>query len=246
MNILLLDIETSPNTAYVWSIWQENIPLARLIDSSKVLCWTAKWYGNDEVQFDSIFKSKEKTMLKRVHKLLDSADAVVTYNGNKFDLPVLNKEFFLNRFTPPAPYKSVDLYKTVRSKFRFVSNKLDYISQQLKLGKKVETDFSLWVKCMEKDPEAWALMEKYNTNDVLLLEKLYDEIKPWITTHPNHSVYSGTLVCPRCGGDHIHRNRSKAVLVTGKYYRHQCQSCGHWFRDNKKIPEETTERYISL
>lgn len=246
MKILLLDLETSPNKAYVWGIWQENIPLARMIESSKVLCWTAKWLGEDDVIFDSIYKSSEKSMLKRIHKLLDAADCVITYNGNRFDIPVLNKEFFLKGMAPPAPYKSIDLYKTVKSKFKFVSNKLDYVCQQLKLGKKVETDFSLWIRCMEKDPEAWALMEEYNTNDVLLLEALYQKILPW-TKGQNHSVHTGTLVCPACGGSHIHRNRSKAVLVTGKYWRHQCQGCGHWFRDNKRIEEEgPKERYISL
>jgi DNA polymerase elongation subunit (family B) len=245
MRILLLDIETSPNTAYVWSIWQENIPLARLIDSSKVLCWTAKWFGEEHVMFDSIHKSREKAMLKRVHKLMNDADAVVTYNGNKFDLPVLNKEFFLNRMGPPAPYKSIDLYRTTKSKFKFVSNKLDYISQQLGLGSKIETDFSLWVKCMEKDDEAWAKMEEYNTNDVILLERLYEEILPWITTHPNHSVYTGTLVCPRCGGNHYQR-RGFAISAAGKYHRLHCQDCGHWFREGKMIKQELTEKFMSL
>jgi DNA polymerase elongation subunit (family B) len=245
MKILLLDIETSPNTAYVWGIWQENIPIARLIDSSQVLCWTAKWLGEKEVFFDSIHKSKTKTMLKRIHKLLDSADAVVTYNGNKFDLPVLNKEFFLHRFGPPAPYKSVDLYRTVKSKFRFVSNKMDYVCQQLGIGRKIETNFELWVRCMNKDDDAWAEMENYNTNDVRMLEELYNEILPWIGTHPNHSVYSGTLVCPRCGGNRNIR-RGTATLIGRKYQRFQCTSCGHWHRDNQAIKEESKERYISL
>jgi hypothetical protein len=245
MKLLLLDIETSPNTAYVWGIWQENIPLARLIESSKVLCWTAKWYGEDEIYFQSTYKTKEKTMLKRIHKLLDAADAVITYNGNKFDLLVLNKEFFLNGLSPPAPYKSVDLYKTVKSKFRFVSNKMDYVCQQLGIGKKVETDFSLWVRCMQGDPTAWKHMEEYNINDVLMLEGLYDKIKPWIKGHPNHSVHTSSLVCPRCGGDHI-QSRGFTTLQAHKYRRLQCTSCGHWFRSNKAEKQETTEKYVDL
>lgn len=245
MKILLLDIETSPNTAYVWGIWQENIPLARLIDSSQVLCWTAKWFGEDKIMYDSIFKSREKNMLKKIHKLMDEADAVVTYNGNKFDLPVLNKEFFLKRMGPPAPYKSVDLYKTTKAKFRFVSNKLDYICKQLGLGSKVETDFSLWVRCMEKDPEAWAKMEEYNVNDVLLLEELYKEILPWITTHPNHSVHSGTLVCPHCGGNH-YQSRGTYISSAGAYNRYQCQDCSKWFRDSKMIKRENTDKFMPL
>ena len=243
MKILLLDIETSPNTAYVWGIFQENIPLARLKESSGVLCWSAKWYGRNEVMFESIHKTSRKTMLKKVHKLLDEADAVVTFNGNKFDLPVLNKEFLLHGLPPPAPYKSIDLYKTVRSKFRFVSNKLDYLVQQLKIGQKIETNFELWVKCMNKDSDAWAKMEEYNTNDVIILEDLYIALLPWIKGHANRSTHSGDLVCPHCGGTHFQR-RGFALTVAGKYPRFQCQGCGTWFRGQKS--EASTEKFIPL
>lgn len=243
MKILILDTETSPNTAYVWGVWQENIPLARLIDSSKILCWSAKWLGDNKVMFDSIHKSSPKKMLTGIHKLLDEADAVVTFNGDKFDIPVLNKEFLLQGMPPPAPYKSIDIYKTVRRKFRFVSNKLDYISQQLGIGKKHETDFSLWVRCMNKDSEAWAIMKEYNINDVTLLEETYYKVLPWISGHINHSVVSGTLVCPSCGSIHYQR-RGYAISKAGKYARFQCTDCGSWFKGNKNEAEK--EKFLDL
>lgn len=242
MKILLLDIETSPNTAYVWGIWQENITLDQIIDTSKVLCWSAKWYGEDELIFDSIHKSSHKAMIKRIHKLLCEADAVITYNGAKFDLPILNKEFLLAGLPPPSPYKSIDLYKTTKSKFKFVSNKLDFINKQLGIGAKHKVDFMTWVKCMQKDSEAWTKMEAYNKNDVVELEKLYNVLLPWIKTHPNHSVHSGDLVCPRCGGYH-YQKRGTALTTTGKYTRYQCKDCGHWFRENKTLAP--TEKFIS-
>lgn len=242
MKILLVDLETSPNTAYVWRIYKENIPISMIIDTSKVLCWTAKWLGEEEIIFDSIYKSKPKTLLKRIHKLMDEADAVVTYNGNRFDIPVLNKEFLLNGFTPPAPYKSVDLYKVVKNKFKFVSNKLDFVCQQLKLGKKIETDFSLWVKCMQKDPAAWEKMEAYNKNDVLILEKLFTKLVPW-TKLPNRSVHTGNLVCPKCGSESYQR-RGYILNIAGKYARYQCGECGGWFRGN--VSEAAKEKFIGV
>jgi ribosomal protein L32 len=244
MKILLMDLETGPNTAYVWGIWNENIPLTRLKETSKLLCWTAKWLGEDEIYFDSIHKSKPKAMLRRIHKLLDAADVVVTYNGNRFDIPVLNREFLLNGLPPPSPTKSIDLYKITKSKFRFVSNKLTHVCKQLGLGEKIETDFQLWVRCMDKDADAWAEMEEYNINDVILLERLYERLLPW-SKGQNHSVHTGTLVCPACGGSHI-QHRGRAVLQTGIYPRLQCQDCGHWFRSNKSIKQENTEKYITL
>jgi len=184
MKILLLDIETSPNTAYVWGLFNENIPLARLIDSSEVLCWSAKWYGDTEIMFSSVLQSSRKKLLKGIHSLLSDADAVVTYNGNRFDLPVLNKEFFMEGMSPPAPYKRIDLYQTVKQQFRFTSNKLDHVADQLGFGKKKDTTFQLWVDCMNQDEAAWKSMEEYNRHDVVLLEQLYTKVLPWISNHP--------------------------------------------------------------
>ncbi len=44
---------------------------------------------------------------------------------------------------------------------------------------------------MNKDPAAWKVMEKYNKQDVLLLEKVYDRLLPWIKSHPNHHLFNG-------------------------------------------------------
>lgn len=227
MNILLLDIETSPNTAYVWGIWNENIPIARLIDHSHLLCWSAKWLGEDtEVIFN-----RSDTMLVELHHLLDKADIVVTYNGNRFDIPVVNKEFLLNRMNPPSPYKSVDLYKVVKNKFRFTSNKLDYVSSQLGIGNKHDTTFELWVKCMEGDKVAWEYMEKYNKQDVLLLEKLYYRLLPW-SKFP--LIYSSVdeLTCPHCNNKNVQK-RGKSLTKSMTYQRYQCMNCGTWFRKVK-------------
>lgn len=246
MKILLLDIETSPNTAYVWGLFKENIPLARLIDSSETLCWSAKWHGEKEVMFDSILESSPKKMIKRIHKLLNEADVVVHYYGSRFDLPVLNREFLIYGFSPPAPYKSLDLLTTVRRKFKFVSNKLDYVSERLGLGKKHETNFQLWVDCMRKDPDAWKIMKQYNIQDVLLLEKLYERLKPWISNHPNIGLYqSNSLVCPTCGGTHHHK-RGYAHSQSRVYQRHVCKSCGTWFRSGTNLGPKPADKYTAI
>lgn len=235
MRILLLDIETSPNIAHVWGIWQQNIGINQLIESSSVLCWAAKWYGEDEIMFDSVFDSRERTMLKRVHKLLDQADAVLHYNGTKFDIPTLNKEFLKYGLNPPAPFKQIDLLRTARSAFRFPSNKLDYVARQLKLGAKTQhKGHELWIGCMENDSASWEIMREYNINDVVLLEKVYNKLKPWVKGHANLSVHSGEEVCPKCGSNH-YQKRGLAVTHAGKYQRFQCRDCGAWFRDNKNL-----------
>lgn len=233
MKILLLDIETSPNLAYVWGIWEQNIRLDQMVTSSTTMCWAAKWHGEKQVMFDSIHKSSEKKMLKGVHKLLDEADAVVHYNGKKFDIPTLNKEFLLNGLSPPAPYKQIDMLQVARGAFRFQSNKLDYVAQQLGLGQKTAHEgFQLWVDCMAKDAGAWKRMEKYNKNDVVLLEKVYNTMLPWIKNHPNKNLYDGTEACHRCGSKALQR-RGVARTIGVTYQRYQCNSCGGWQKGDK-------------
>ena len=235
MKILLLDIETSPNTAHVWGLWQQNVSINQLMESSYVLCYAAKWLGEEDIYFDSVHQSKPKTMLKGIHALLDSADAVIHYNGTKFDIPTLNKEFLLTKLLPPSPYKQIDLLRVVRSNFRFPSNKLDYVSQRLGLGSKhAHEGHDLWVKCMNGDKDAWKRMEEYNIQDVVLLESLYDNLLPWIKNAPNRNLYQDITGCPTCGSTRLHK-RGTAVSTTGSYQRYQCRDCGSWSQGTKSI-----------
>jgi DNA polymerase elongation subunit (family B) len=240
MKILHLDIESSPNTAHVWGLWQQNVSINQLMESSYVLCYAAKWQDEEDIYFDSVHQSKPKAMLKGIHGLLDSADAVVHYNGTKFDIPTLNKEFILHGFNPPSPYKQIDLLRVVRSNFRFPSNKLDYVAQRLNLGKKHEHEgHELWVKCMNGDKDAWKRMEDYNIQDVVLLEQLYHKLLPWIKNHPNQNLFSDSVGCPTCGSHHLQK-RGTAISTTGTYQRYQCKSCGSWSQGTK-VTKKTVE-----
>lgn len=183
-------------------------------------------------------KSKKKKMLTGIHKLIDQADVIITYNGARFDLPILNKEFLLHEMPPPAPYKQVDLLKVARNRFRFVSNKLDFVSQALGVGKKTaHAGFQLWVDCMNKVPAAWKKMEEYNKQDVVLLEKVYRKMLPWIPNHPNMSLYDSKICCTRCGESDQKKIQSRGVARTLNvtYKRYQCQTCGGWMHGDKAV-----------
>ncbi len=235
MRILLLDIETAPNTVHVWGLWDQNINLSHVMESSYVLCWSAKWLGERELMFSSMHKDTAKQMLTKIHTLLNQADAVVHFNGEKFDIPTLNKEFILHKMPPPAPYKQIDLLKLVKSKFKFLSNKLDFIAKSLGVGEKTKyISHTLWVRCMEGDEDAWEQMEHYNKNDVTIMEKVYQRLLPWMKSHANFSLHqTAGLVCPNCGKAKYQR-RGYAFTQLGKYQRYQCKSCATWFRGVKK------------
>lgn len=244
--ILLLDIETAPNKVYSWGLWDQNIATDQVMETSYVLCWSAKWFGKSGVMFDSVKRSGLKRMLGRMHKLLDEADIVVHYNGLKFDIPTLNKEFIQLGFAPPAPYKQIDCMKEVKRIFRFQSNKLAFVSRALDIGAKSKHEgFLLWTKCMEGDAGAWRRMERYNRQDVALLERLYRKLRPWIDKHPNVGVFEDVMACPKCGSEKK-QQRGYAVTQMLKYPRYQCQGCAAWFRGNKSVSLRRQERAANI
>lgn len=233
--VLILDIETAPHTAYVWGLWDQNVGLNQLIETGRVMSVAAKWHGEKfTFQWDEN-KDERQEMLNNVHQLLDEADAVVHYNGTKFDIPMLNKEFVYLDMTPPSGIKEIDLLKTVRSRFRFPSNKLDYVVQHLDIGSKTEHEgFKLWVKCMEGDAKAWAKMRKYNVQDVILTEKLYDKLLPWIKGSLNYGLFDEEGCCTKCGSFSLTK-RGFATTATGRYQRWQCDDCGGWSQEKRSV-----------
>lgn len=242
--ILLLDIETAPNKAYFWGgTWKVNINPDWIEANGHVLCWTAKWLGEDEAVFHRLKDGKHKSLLGPMHKLLHEAHAVVHYNGQSFDIPTLNKEFLTHGFTPPSPYKQIDLLLTMREGFRFPSNKLDYICKTLDLGEKMRHEGAqLWMDCMDDKTEAWAKMEAYNRRDVDLLEKLYRKLLPWIKRHPNRAALSGMEVCVYCASPNIKQDKTyTANQLT--YKRFTCGDCGGWFRGTKSVNPRNEKRF---
>ncbi len=248
--ILLLDIETAPNVAHVWGLWQQNVGINQIQASSYVMCWAAKWYGDPKLKFERVSYEqgnpvRQREMLEPIHALLDEADIVVHYNGRKFDIPTLNKAFLLHGLTPPAPYKQVDLLQTARRQFRFPSNKLEYIARALGIGGKVHhAGHGLWVACMADDDTAWRTMARYNKQDVRLLEKLYEKLLPWVPNHPNVAIWGDGLLCTSCGSVKLQK-RGLAVTAQQTYQRFHCQTCGTWMRGTSPERKPTTVRSLA-
>jgi predicted RNA-binding Zn-ribbon protein involved in translation (DUF1610 family) len=234
MKLLALDIETRPALAYTWSIWNVNIGVDQIVDPGGMISFAAKWIGEDDVEFRSDFHDGHKKMVKRLWKLLDEADVVIHFNGRRFDVPHIQREFIEAGLLPASPFKQIDLFETVKRQFRFLSNKLAHVSVQLGLEGKVEHEgFLLWVKCMEKDEDAWERMKKYNIQDTLLLEDAYTILRPWIKSHPSIAIEEGMSVCPKCGSGKL-QARGWAHTRQSKYRRYQCKECGSWVRDTHR------------
>lgn len=201
------------------------------------MCWAAKWLGEKKVHFDSMQESKSIHMVKGIHKLLDECDVAIHYNGQRFDIPRLNAEFIYYELDPPSQYRQLDLLKTTRQQFGFVSNKLDYVAQHLDIGAKVKhLGMDLWRDCMNGCPKAWKTMKKYNIQDVHLLEDYYHRLLPWIKNHPNWGVYldADRPTCKNCGSENIKKNGTERTN-TYTYQRYRCLDCGSPLRGRRSI-----------
>lgn len=239
MKILHLDIERSPLLATVWDLWGINVGIDQLLGESEILCVAYGWEDEEEVHFVSQWHNGRKTMLKKIWKVLNEADVVVTYNGDRFDLKVLQMEFAQFGLGLPAPYKSVDLLKTIKKRFKLPSNKLDYVLRYFRLGAKMKTPgHQLWLDVMNKKKDAQVIMEQYNIRDVTELKKLFQFLLGWgIVGMPNMAAFNREEVCPECGGDH-YQKRGFYLANMLRYQRFHCQICGHWFRSNKSVDED--------
>jgi predicted RNA-binding Zn-ribbon protein involved in translation (DUF1610 family) len=240
MKILHIDIEAAPAKAYVWGLKTRYVPLNQISEDGYILCFSYRWEGSDEIGTFTLWDHGYKNMIQGAWDLLDEADAIITYNGNGYDLPMLNTEFLVSRLGPPTPYHSIDLFRTVSSKFRVLSKSMKHMLHLLSLDNKLEhKGMELWTGCMAGVKEDQKVMEEYNVQDVIVMEDLYKELLPWIDSHPNRGLWmeSGEdHVCPNCGGKHLRFKGYKRTRVLS-YKQYHCQDCGFYPRE--RFAQET-------
>lgn len=233
--VLLFDIETAPNVSFTWTHYETNV--LAYVQQWYMLAFCAKWLDSGETISRCLPDYKnyqpgapdDREMIKELWELFNEADVLIGHNGDQFDIKKTNARFIVHGLNPPAPYKTIDTKKVARKYFRFNSNKLDDLGNTLGVGRKVKhTGFDLWQDCMNGDLEAWEVMRMYNRQDVLLLERVYHKLKPFMTNHPNMSVLSDLENgCPVCASTEIIK-RGFALTPIGRKQRYQCTKCGAW------------------
>jgi len=233
--VLLFDLETSPNIAYVWGKYEQNV-IGDFLKERMIISVAWKWLNEKTVHASSIpdyygYKpnpTKNKKLIEKIHSLFMSADILVGQNGDNFDIKRANAAFIEHGLMPPHPHKTIDTLKVARAKFDFNSNKLDDLGAKLGLGRKLKTGgFDLWKGCLDGDKASWAKMVEYNKQDVVLLEKIYLKFRPWIKNHPNMNVFDASNGCSSCKSTKL-RRRGFSMTKKGRRQQYQCLSCGAW------------------
>ena len=254
--ILLLDLETVPHVGTFWQLKVDGyLSPQNILREAYILCAAWKWLGKKKIH---AAKSRVRTdladnaafpdmpVLKALHQAFSQADAIVAQNGDDFDIPWVWSRVLLAGLGPLPPVIQIDTLKILRKHFNFPSNKLDYVAQRLGCGKKLKTDFDLWLNVMKGDPAAYAKMIRYNKHDVRLLEKVYRKLAPFTPARLNAALFSDdeerTCPSPTCGKRTLVR-RGTAYTTTRPWRRYQCSTCGHWCKKpmrsklaGKKIP----------
>lgn len=238
--VLVLDVETSPIVAYVWSRKNINVALNQIKDDWAVIAWAAKWLDDSpsEVMYKDQRNAKnvkaDKKLLQPLWKLLNQADIVLTQNGTSFDGPRLNARFILHGMKPPSPYRHLDTYRIARRVAQFTSNRLEYLTTHLckKYKKLTHAKFpgmQLWKECLAGNKKAWDEMKTYNIHDVLATEELYHILKAWApeSMPKPYLIAESTQQCGVCGSANMVSN---GLRSTNKktYRRLNCLSCGAW------------------
>lgn len=242
--VLLYDLETGPNLAYVWGKYQQDV--IRFQSEWQLLSFAYKWLGEKSVKAEAQDTQTEEELVAKLHSLLDEADIVIAHNGDQFDQRMANAKFIEFEMDPPSPYRSVDTKKVARRYFRFTSNKLDDLGDKLGLGRKAQTGgFDTWLGCMEGNQTAWNKMKRYNKQDVALLEKIYLRLRPWTENHPNVAVIANEPDgCPKCGSDELQK-RGTRQTNTQTYQRYQCQGCGGWCRSRHADKTKNKPNFVN-
>lgn len=232
--ILIYDLETSLQPVAVFQLANNDwINPDNLLGERYIICASWKWLGEKQVHSIAVDAGSvnDKAICKMLHKMFTEADAVVTHNGEKFDNKYLKTRMLFHGLPPLAPITSIDTYKTAKAKFNFNSNRLDYIGGFLGVGRKIHTTPGLWLRVMNGEAKAIREMVAYNKQDVLLLEKVFVKLRPYMDNYINRQLFGG-VGCPRCGSHKV-QSRGTHKAISRVYSRYHCQACGGWFRTAK-------------
>lgn len=250
--LVFWDIETIQNLVAVFSLGKNDwIDPSAIVQEGYIVSASWKFEGEDKLHSVSVLDNSElytedphndKHVVETLHKVLVESDVLVHHNGDDFDLRWLNTRILYHGLTPLPPMTTVDTYKVAKSKFRFNSNKLDYLARYLKVGKKKSTTPGLWMRVLRGDKKAIREMVVYNKHDIVILEAVYKKLLPFIPNAVNRQLYGG-IGCPRCSSKKV-QSRGTQVAVTRTYQRFQCTSCGGWFRQVKADKGSTTEHRV--
>ncbi len=178
----------------------------------------------------------EKKLLQAISEVLLDSDCWLTHFGTWYDIPFVNSRLIYHNLPIlPPTHPHVDTWKISKKHLKLRNNRLITISEFL--GTEDEKDAirpEAWIRALGGNKEAMGVIVEHNRRDVLVLEEVYNRIKPLLGDHPSVAIMDGREGCKNCGENRLQK-RGFHVTASRKYQRYQCQSCGAWSRDTKAM-----------
>lgn len=192
------------------------------------------------VKSDNI--ADDKGVVDAFYHVLKESDIIIGHNMKAFDLKKFNSKIVEYGYPPLLfkPNQIIDTLQLCRKYFKFSSNRLSYVAHKLGLDAKDESPD--WNKILEGDENELRYMRKYNKQDVIVNEQIYDKIKGWHETHFNLNVINPikdvvgdeVLACQTCQSVNVIKYGFH-YTASGKKQRMQCRDCGRQFITGKFI-----------
>lgn len=236
--ILIWDLESSLLEGYFFRIWQENIPMRRIKKQAHLL--SASFAYNDEpVQGYRLTPEQVKTgddfdVVRKVVEAVNNCDLMITFNGKRFDVKLLNTRALFWGLPPVKSPKHIDLFEQSKRVFKFPSNSMQNVSMYLGEKGKLETSGSnLWERCAEWEnyeecEKALIEMVTYGNQDIEATRDLYKRFQGWMKGVPNLGIITNevtenkTLRCIHCGGDDIFPLDQKTYTSVSSFDLYRC------------------------
>lgn len=179
----------------------------------------------------------------QARKILMSADAIVTHNGKRFDLPFLNSRLMIHGLGTLPKIPHIDTCAVAKRNLFMYSNSLGELAKLLGVKEKIQTSGKdLWSRVAEKERKAMDEMTRYCKGDVLALEGVYGKLLQLTQGLPNYNLFkqdADPSCCPKCGSKKLKKSGTK-TLVTRRVQQLRCDNCGGWcyatLAERKMVP----------
>lgn len=227
MNILALDIEASNLAA----------------DFGIVLTFGSKVVGKGKVSVLNILDypgkdliARERNMLKDISEIMLSVDVWLYHFGVYYDLPFINTRLLYHGLPVlPPNFAAIDTWRISRNRLKLRNNRLITISEFL--GTEDEKNAikpEQWIRALGGHRPSMDYIVEHNRRDVLVLEEIYNRLRPLVLDHPSRGLVDGRGGCGVCGEQKL-KKRGFHITRTRKYQRYQCSGCGAWSKGVKPV-----------
>lgn len=207
-------------------------------DLGFVVCFGYKWNYEREAHCLTITRHDlrrfdDKKLLIKASRLIEEADILVGHFASVFDRRFIQGRLLINNLPPIPATRLRDTCMIARSVANYSSNRLKHLAKILSFkNQKLDNNWpTAWFLVMQGNMEALRGMATYCKGDVLALEELYNRLLPFDNAHPR--IYDDRTKCRACGG-HV-QYRGICFVGENKYRRTQCQECGKWDRERRRV-----------